>query len=186
MTSRLDLPRFSSDSPLLEGAWEMARNAHHGPRREGDTDIDHPVAVAELLTEIGCDEQVVAAGLLHDVVEDTAISAAEVELRFGREVARLVTTMTEDDRIEPYEARKAEHRARIVRDRSVAAIYAADKLAGARDMRDDPNSVPDAQLHHYIATLMMLGRTHPDLPFLGELRRELERIRDARDGDPDA
>jgi (p)ppGpp synthase/HD superfamily hydrolase len=177
------LPEIARSSLLVEGAYRMAREAHHGPRREGDTDIDHPLAVAELLCEIGCDEEVVAAALLHDVIEDTTTDPAELEDRFGPEVAGLVEAMTEDERIEPYEARKAEHRTRVSRDRNVAAIYAADKLARARDMLDHPDAVPDARLHHYLATVAVLSRTHPNLPFLGELRRELERIRDARDSD---
>lgn len=185
MTSHT-LPNIARRSSLVEGAYRMAQDAHHGPRRAGDTDVDHPLAVAELLSETGCDDRVVAAALLHDVVEDTTIDPAEIENEFGLEVARLVSAMTENERIEPYEARKAEHRARITRDRNAAAIYAADKLAGARDMLESPDSVPDARLHHYLATVALLGRTHPDLPFLGELRRELERIRDARDrGDRD-
>jgi GTP pyrophosphokinase len=176
------LPQIAERSPLVEGAYRMAHDAHHGPRRTGDTTIDHPLAVAELLSGIGCDDRVVAAALLHDVVEDTATDPVEIEDRFGPEVARLVTAMTENQEIEPYAARKAEHRRRITGDRNVAAIYAADKLAGARDMLDHPDSVPDARLHHYLATLTLLSRTHPDLPFLGDLRRELERIRAARDG----
>jgi (p)ppGpp synthase/HD superfamily hydrolase len=123
---------FASDSPLLEGAYRMAREAHHGRRREGDTDIDHPVEVAHLLSDTGFDERTVAAALLHDVVEDSATDTDEIEERFGAEVARLVAEMTEDTKIEPYENRKAEHRSRVARDRNVAAIYAADKLAGAR------------------------------------------------------
>jgi (p)ppGpp synthase/HD superfamily hydrolase len=171
---------FASDSPLLEGAYRMAREAHHGRRREGDTDIDHPVEVAHLLSDTGFDERTVAAALLHDVVEDSATDTDEIEERFGAEVARLVAEMTEDTKIEPYENRKAEHRSRVARDRNVAAIYAADKLAGARDMLDDPDSVPGPQLDHYIESLVTLRDTHPDLPFLGALRRELERIREAR------
>jgi GTP diphosphokinase / guanosine-3',5'-bis(diphosphate) 3'-diphosphatase len=181
MMSTHAVPDIASRSPLIEGAYRMAHDAHHGPRSDGDTEIDHPLAVAELLSEIGCDDRVVAAALLHDVVEDTSADTAEIEERFGPEVARLVEAMTENDRIEPYEARKAEHRRRVTRDRNVAAIYAADKLAGAREMREHPDEVPDARLHHYLATLALLGRTHPDLPFLGELHRELERIREARD-----
>jgi (p)ppGpp synthase/HD superfamily hydrolase len=180
------LPEIARRSPLVEGAYRMAHDAHHGPRRKGDTDIDHPLEIATLLDDIGSDERVVAAALLHDVVEDTSTDAVEIEERFGPEVADLVNAMTEDDRIESYEDRKAEHRARITRDRNVAAIYAADKLAGARDMLDHPDTVPALQLDHYLATLAVLCATHPDLPFLGELRRELERIRDARDGGPGA
>jgi GTP diphosphokinase / guanosine-3',5'-bis(diphosphate) 3'-diphosphatase len=169
----VDQPSFTRGSPLLRGAWRMAHEWHHGPRRRGDTDIDHPVAVAGLLHEQGFDEGVVAAGLLHDVVEDTTTSADEIAVRYGPEVARLVGEMTEDPAIEPYEERKAEHRDRVSKDRSVAAIYAADKLATTRSL-DGPPEPP--RLEHYVATFRVLCETHPDLPFLDELRAELERI----------
>jgi (p)ppGpp synthase/HD superfamily hydrolase len=168
------VPDFVRDSELLRGAWGLARFAHHGPRREGDTDIEHPVQVAELLARAGFDERVVAAALLHDVVEDTATEPAEIEGRFGPEVAALVREMTEDEGIEDYPKRKAEHRARVAADRSAAAIYAADKLASARSK--DGQAMPGDQLEHYVLTLRTLAETNPDLPFLDELRRELERL----------
>jgi hypothetical protein len=68
-----DLPAFVRGSSLTEGAFRMARAAHGG-FGHGDTDIDHPVAVAELLSEKGFDETVVAAALLHDTVEDTTLT----------------------------------------------------------------------------------------------------------------
>ena len=168
-------PQFVADSPLLESAFLLARSAHHGPAREGDTDIDHPLAVAEVLQRNGFDEQVVAAALLHDVVEDTSLDLDSIASEFGPEVCVLVAEMTEDPGIESYPERKAEHRARVSRDRRAAAIYAADKLASARAV-PGPGDLPEQQLDHYLRTLEMLSERHPDLPFIGELREELRRI----------
>src|SRR5262245_53441843 len=145
-----EAPEFTHGSPLLEGAYRMALGAHHGPRRRGDTNIDHPVAVARILRGAGFGDEVVAAGLLHHVVEDTATSTDEIAERYGPEVGRLVAEMTEDERIERYEDRKAEHRDRVARDRSVAAIYAADKLATTRKYRAADQQPQPEQLAHYI------------------------------------
>ena len=178
----MDVPEFVRDSPLLEGAFRLAQAAHHGARRADGTNIEHPVAVAALLNSEGYDENIVAAGLLHDVIEDTTTDIEEIEDRFGPEVARLVREMTEDPEIEPYERRKAEHRARIARDRNVAAIYAADKLAGARSMLEDPSSVDEPRVQHYVASFDELCRRYPDLPFLVDLRAELRRLEWERRG----
>lgn len=172
-------PEFIADSALLRGAYAFAKGVHNGPRSVDETTVDHPLAVARLLHEHGFEEPIVAAGLLHDVVEDTTVQPTEIRDRFGDEVADLVAAMTEKDSIEPYELRKAVHRDRVSRDRSVAAIYAADKLASTRwldahDKRPDPR-----QFAHYRATLDELCRTNPDLPFLGELRAELEALASA-------
>ena len=169
-----ELPEFTRKSPLLEDAYRFAQAAHHGPANEGDTAIDHPEAVARLLHDAGFSEQVVAAALLHDVVEDTAIDLREISSGFGREIEALVADMTEDERIPSYEERKAEHRARISRDRRVAAIYAADKVANTRAMREGSDEPDPEKVDHYRKTLDTLSRTHPDLPFLGVLRDELE------------
>ncbi len=117
-----------------------------------------------------------AAGFLHDVIEDTAIEPDDIEQEFGSEIAVLVREMTEDESIEPYEARKAEHRARIVEDRRVAAIYAADKLANTRTLNETQDDPDDAKLEHYCRTLDTLRAQQPDLPFLGALREELLRV----------
>jgi GTP diphosphokinase / guanosine-3',5'-bis(diphosphate) 3'-diphosphatase len=177
-----ELPAFVADSELLASAYLLARSAHHGPAREGDTDISHPVAVAELLKEYDFEENVVAAALLHDVVEDTSLDIAEIEKAFGGDVARLVAEMTEDASIESYEERKAEHRSRVAGDRRVAAIYAADKLATTRDLAG-AREVPPEKLEHYRQTLRMLCEAHPDLPFLGELGDELTVVAASRRSD---
>ena len=166
-------------SPLLREAYELAYDAHHGPRRRGDTDIGHPVAVAEVLFEYGLtDEEVLAAALLHDVVEDTDTSADEIGERLGATVRELVEEMTENAGIESYAERKAEHRARVALDRDVSAIYAADKLAKCRHLNRSHERVSPEQLAHYLATLELLCETHPELPLLADLRSELELLRE--------
>ena len=172
-----DVPDFAAASPLLAGAYRFAHEAHHGARRTGDTDVDHPVAVARLLHEAGFEDEVVAAALLHDVVEDSATDVAEVRERFGAPVGDLVAGMTEDDSIEPYEQRKAAHRDQVLAaGRDTAAIFAADKLVNARDMAGAPTA-DEAKLDHYERTLEALCVEHPDLDFLGALRQELLELR---------
>jgi (p)ppGpp synthase/HD superfamily hydrolase len=172
-------PPFVAKSELLASAYLLARSAHHGPAREGDTDIDHPLAVAKVLHENGFEEEIVAAALLHDVVEDTALDEAAIEKQFGPGVGRLVAEMTEDPAIESYPERKAEHRRRVARDPRVAAIYAADKLATTRDLAGS-HDVPPERLDHYLETLRMLCASHPGLPFLPQLQEELNELAERR------
>ena len=172
-------PRFITESELLDSAYELARWAHQGVASEGDTQIDHPLAVAELLYAEGFDHRVVAAALLHDVVEDTIVDLDSISERFGAEVAELVAEMTEDEAIESYPQRKAEHRDRVSRDRRAAAIYAADTLASTRALRS-ADDAPDQQLDHYRKTLRKLSEEHPDLPFLAELESELAAISEGK------
>ncbi len=160
-------PGFSNGSALVDRAYAFAVEVHS--RGNGDTPIDHPVAVGRLLAERGHREEVVAAGLLHDVLEDTDVGAAEIRERFGSQVADLVWVMTEDSSILSYEQRKAEHRARIARHGAeVASIYAADKLAKMR-LRHGDDPIPEPKLSHYRATLVELRDAYPELPFLAEL-----------------
>ena len=80
---------------LIANAFELAYKAHNGQfRASGEPYIIHPVAVADLLREIGASPSVIAAGLLHDVVEDTSIPLSEIENVFGSEVKILVEGVT--------------------------------------------------------------------------------------------
>jgi GTP diphosphokinase / guanosine-3',5'-bis(diphosphate) 3'-diphosphatase len=173
-----DMPAFVEGSPLLQGAFQMARSAHHGPSRRGDTDIEHPLAVAQLLSREGFDEKVVAAALLHDTIEDTTLSVGEIADRFGPDVAEIVAEVTENPRIEGYPARKAEARSRVLSDRRAAAIYAADKLANTRELLAGQEDISGERLDHYIKTLRFLSAGRPDLPFLAELSEELAKLVD--------
>ena len=171
------VPDFVRGSDLLEGALQFTREAYRGRGSRGEAKMRHSVEVARLLHEAGFDEEVVAAGLMHDVVEVTATELPEIAERFGAGVAALVEAMTEDAGIESYEARKAEHRSRVAAHGSpAAAIYAADKLAKMPGLRADPDSASEKQLAHYLGTLETLRARHPDLPFLGDLERELAAV----------
>ena len=83
------------DCEKIKKAYEIARDAHNGQkRRSGEPYIMHPVAVAEILLELGMDNECIIAALLHDVVEDTKLSLDFIEETFGGEVALLVDGVT--------------------------------------------------------------------------------------------
>jgi guanosine-3',5'-bis(diphosphate) 3'-pyrophosphohydrolase len=175
--SKLPAADFVRGSALLEGALRFAGEAYGEAGRRGQAKLRHSVEVARLLHEAGFDEEVVAAGLLHDVVEATPSELPQVAERFGSRTAALVEAMTEDEGIESYEARKAEHRARVAaHGSSAAAIYAADKLAKMPRLRADPDSASERQFAHYQHTVATLRARHPELPFLGQLEAELKAV----------
>ncbi len=137
------LPRIDAAaerSDLVRDALETAREAHAGQVRNGSDGrpyIEHPVAVAERLVEHSFGDEVVAAALLHDVVEKSATEVAEVRERFSDTVADLVEALTEDGTIPAYEERKQEHRCRVAKAASAAlAIFAADKLTNVMMLRE--------------------------------------------------
>src|SRR5579862_9178264 len=79
------------DPGWLERVYALAEGAHRGQlRASGESYIEHPLAVAEILAELEMDRATIAAALLHDVVEDTSITAEEVAQNFGEEIASLV------------------------------------------------------------------------------------------------
>ncbi len=85
---------------LLDAAYALANAAHTGQvRRSGEAYITHPVAVAGILLDLGLDTDALAAALLHDVVEDTQISLAQVRGQFGEDIALLVDGVTKLGRI---------------------------------------------------------------------------------------
>ncbi|HEV2472103.1 MAG TPA: bifunctional (p)ppGpp synthetase/guanosine-3',5'-bis(diphosphate) 3'-pyrophosphohydrolase, partial [Chthonomonadales bacterium] len=92
---RVSSYRPHADTNLISRAYLFARECHSGQkRRDGAPYITHPVEVTEILTELEMDEQALAAGLLHDVVEDCGVPISEVETLFGHDVARLVDAVT--------------------------------------------------------------------------------------------
>ena len=85
----------NDDQNLIVKAFKLSYKAHNGQlRASGEPYIIHPIAVADLLKEIGASPPVIAAGLLHDVVEDTGIALSEIEINFGIEVKVLVEGVT--------------------------------------------------------------------------------------------
>lgn len=125
-------------SPLVREALDLAQHAHSGQLRKDDGTpyVSHPVRVAEIISAAGFDDEVIAAALLHDVVEDTETSTIDIAMRFNDRVAELVAALSDDESIRDWDRRKAEHRERVERaGREATAIYIADKLANAHDLR---------------------------------------------------
>jgi GTP pyrophosphokinase len=126
-------------------AFETARTAHSQQiRKSGEGYINHPLAVAKIVADIGLDETTVIAALLHDAVEDTEITVADVERDFGPEVAAIVDGVTKLDRIRfdsKEEQQAATMRKMLVamaKDLRVLIIKLADRLHNMRTIAAMP------------------------------------------------
>jgi (p)ppGpp synthase/HD superfamily hydrolase len=183
-------------SPLVRAALERARADHAGQTRNGSGGmpyVEHPISVAAMLDEQGHRDEVLAAALLHDVVEDSETSVEELRELFGGEVAGMVGALTDDESIDSYRQRKAEHRERVAAAGPEAlAIYAADKLTNVRALRrayaaegeavQDEFKVPiDLKAEVWEADLELLREKAPELPFLDPLEEELRGFRSQRE-----
>src|SRR3954469_9106427 len=91
-------PSFMEDLPLATAALALARERHAGQRRAADSApfVLHPLEVAALLHTTGAPDHVVAAGMLHDVLEKTDTDSADIEVRCGRRVSDLVEAVSEN------------------------------------------------------------------------------------------
>lgn len=194
-----DAPRIEAAaerSQLVREALQTAHSAHAGQVRNGSRGmayVDHPRGVAEMLAEEGFDEEVLAAALLHDVVEDSDTSVEDLREPFGERVSGIVGALTDDESIESYGERKVEHRERVAAAGPEAlAIYAADKLSNVRTLREalaaqgeeavaSEFKVPlDVKVAVWEADLALLREKAPGLPFLGPLEGELRALRAER------
>ncbi|MDQ3528264.1 MAG: HD domain-containing protein, partial [Actinomycetota bacterium] len=129
-----------ADLSLIERSYAVAEQAHRGQlRKSGDAYITHPLAVATILAELGMTPSTIAAALLHDTVEDTAYSLAELRSDFGEEIAMLVDGVTKLDKVAYGEAAQSETVRKMVvamaRDIRVLVIKLADRLHNARTWR---------------------------------------------------
>jgi (p)ppGpp synthase/HD superfamily hydrolase len=168
-------------------ALEFAAEHHDGQRRDSDDAafILHPLEVAQLLRGRGYPDEVVAAGVLHDSLEDTDATPLELEQRFGPTVAALVCSVSEPSTVGTYAQRKARLRAALNHASADSlAVYAADKVAKVRELRmtlarDWSAAVrPETadKLHHYWASLTLLESLLDDDPLVAQLRFELEAL----------
>ncbi len=111
-TYRSRHPKASVDAILR--AYDLAARSHGEQlRKSGEPYVNHPLEVATIVARLGLDEVTVVGALLHDVVEDTAVSIEEVEAMFGAEVARVVDGVTKLDGVKFYS--KEEHQAATMR-----------------------------------------------------------------------
>ena len=126
-----------SDSGLIERAYRVAEKAHEGQKRQsGEPYITHPLAVSQILAELGIGPITIAAALLHDTVEDTEYSLEELQNDFGSEVAMLVDGVTKLDKVKYGDhAQAGTVRKMIVamsKDIRVLVVKLADRLHNAR------------------------------------------------------
>jgi GTP pyrophosphokinase len=131
----------AEDVRQLQSAYEFSEAAHEGQfRRTGEPYISHPVEVAKILTQWHLDSQALAAALLHDVMEDTAVTKTEISDKFGRMVAELVDGVSKLDKIEfeSQEQAQAENFRKMflamARDVRVILIKLADRLHNMRTL----------------------------------------------------
>ncbi|MDR3774799.1 MAG: bifunctional (p)ppGpp synthetase/guanosine-3',5'-bis(diphosphate) 3'-pyrophosphohydrolase [Terracidiphilus sp.] len=146
---RVQANRPSEDVSLIRKAWEFCVQHHEGQMRaSGEPYIVHPLEVAEVLAEMKLDATAIAAGLLHDAVEDTPATNAEIEAEFGDQVAHIVEGVTKIDKIQfaNREDRQAENVRKMllamVSDVRVVLIKLADRL---HNMRTLEHLKPDRQ-----------------------------------------
>jgi GTP pyrophosphokinase len=169
--------RPADDLDLIRSAWAFCIQKHEGQKRaSGEPYIGHPLEVAQVLAELKMDATAIAAGLLHDAVEDTDVTAADIAKRFGEQVAHIVEGVTKLDKIKF--ANREDHQAENIRkmllamvtDLRVVIIKLADRL---HNMRTLEHLRPDKQKRIARETLDVYAPLAHRLG-MGKLRGELE------------
>ncbi len=150
------------DARLLQRGYDTAEERHHGQlRKSGDPYITHPLAVATILAELGMDTTTLVAALLHDTVEDTGWTVAEVADEFGTEVAHLVDGVTKLDKVKFGEAAEAETIRKMIvamaRDPRVLVIKLADRLHNMRTLRFLPPAKQERKARETLEVLAPLA-----------------------------
>ncbi|HVV89596.1 MAG TPA: HD domain-containing protein [Solirubrobacterales bacterium] len=178
-------------SELIARALAKATAAHAGQIRNGSGGlpyIEHPRMVAATLAGRGYPDEILAAALLHDVVEDSDTTVEDLRGEFGDAIADLVAALSDDESIGSYRERKDEHRSRIAEvDGDALAVYAADKLANMTTLHAaieaegikvaDEYDVPlGLKLEVWEADAAMLAATAPELTLLDPLATAISRL----------
>jgi (p)ppGpp synthase/HD superfamily hydrolase len=167
---------FVDDLPLTRDAIAFAQAHHRCQRRaaDGAPFLLHPLEVASMLKRSRYPDHVIAAAVLHDVLEDTDAERPELQARFGPEVADMVALVSDDLSIEDEEQRKDEVRDRVRRAGGHALIvYAADKVSIAAGLDPDAAGI---KLRRYRRSLAMLERATPATAVVELLRFEVEAL----------
>ena len=176
------------DQEIVRRAYERALSAHAGQRRlSGEEYVNHPMEVAAILADLELDAETLAAALLHDTVEDTPLTAEEVEHEFGPEVARLVDGVTKLGRISlrSDQQQQAENIRKMMvamaEDLRVVLIKLADRLHNMRTLDPLPEvkrrKISRETLDIYAPLAHRLG--------IGQIKWELEDLA-FRNLEPDA
>jgi guanosine-3',5'-bis(diphosphate) 3'-pyrophosphohydrolase len=182
------MPSEIGTSEVVRGAYELLVSKHAGQRQKvnGRPYTEHPVAVASDVSKAGFEPEMVAAALLHDIVEDSDVTVDDLRERFGDRVAALVEVMTDEGEVEPYERRKSLHRQRVVAaGPEAAAIFAADKLNNVRALREAYSEQGEAvasrfdqpldtKLRVWVADVEMVSGYAAAVPYAQVLEGEVE------------
>ena len=169
--------RPSDDLEIIRKAWQFCLEHHKGQlRASGEPYVLHPLEVATVLAEMKLDSTAIAAGLLHDAVEDTPVTTEEITARFGEQVAHIVEGVTKIDKIQfaNREDRQAENVRKMllamVSDVRVVLIKLADRLHNMRTLKhlspDRQQAISRETLDIYAPLAHRLG--------MGKVRGELE------------
>ena len=157
-----------ADLREIERAYRFAAEHHEGQKRlSGEDFIQHPLAVAQILAALGLDTTALEAALLHDTVEDTDVSVAELDTEFGPEVARIVDGLTKLDALS-FRSREHEQAENVRKmivamagDIRVLLIKLADRLHNMRTLsalpRDKQRRIATATLEIYAPLAHRLG-----------------------------
>ena len=169
--------RPGDDLEIIRKAWQFCLQQHEGQKRaSGEPYIIHPLEVGQVLAELKMDSTAIAAGLLHDAVEDTPVTSAEIAKRFGEQVAHIVEGVTKLDKIKF--ANREDHQAENIRkmllamvtDIRVVIIKLADRLHNMRTLEhlkpEKQQKIARETLDIYAPLAHRLG--------MGKLRGELE------------
>lgn len=173
--------------PQTQAAIDYAERMHAGQHRaDGAPFILHPLEVASLLYQAGAPDHLIAAGVLHDVLEKTGATEEDLRREFGLSITRLVLAVSDDDRITSYAKRKAALRRQVsgLGDEALM-LFAADKLSKARELRREQaidsqatashvrRQLRSRRLKHYQRSLALLEERLPQSPLVRELRKAL-------------
>ena len=169
--------RPGDDLEIIRKAWAFCLQQHEGQKRaSGEPYIIHPLEVGQVLAELKMDSTAIAAGLLHDAVEDTDVTSAEIAKRFGDQVAHIVEGVTKLEKIKF--ANREDHQAENIRkmllamvtDVRVVIIKLADRLHNMRTLEhlkpEKQQKIARETLDIYAPLAHRLG--------MGKLRGELE------------
>lgn len=148
LINKIKLYNPSADFNLIQKAYVLSKNAHGAQKRHsGDSYFSHPVAVAEIITELKLDDQSIITALLHDVVEDTDISLQEINDIFGEDIAYLVDGVTKLGKIDLSNTNENDQLAENFRklalamsnDIRVLLVKLADRLHNMRTLHHVPS-----------------------------------------------
>jgi (p)ppGpp synthase/HD superfamily hydrolase len=174
---------------IIEKALKVASKAHEGQyRKHTETPyITHPVTVGMIVMKAGYDEEMIAAAILHDTVEDTNLSLDDIRQEFGGRIAEIVEGCSEPNKDLPWKARK-EHTIEYLKTapEKIRIVACADKLHNIRTIIKDYEQIGDEvwrrfnagkeqQKWYYTGIVESLGESS-SFPLLSELKLEVDRL----------